>query len=230
MNIKKNKHGLPWPEGKLDIKGAGCFTFSAACKLESSTGQTILPNNNIGSPFTLPALPLPTSQSTRFPSFITPDIPKSSRVAALSEIETILQDDIAPEAPSLIDFKHTQSFTWSTLFIIPIIIIIIVILVFICNRSHANTSALSAQWESFEAEMKKQQKVLRDRMRRAGALITPSLRSLASVVSRHANPFDPANRVPEEEMAMQPFPQSNRDLGRSVVSLPSQLSVRTVYT
>ena len=230
VNIKKNKHGLPWPEGKLDIKGAGCFTFSAACKLESSTGQTILPNNNIGSPFTLPALPLPTSQSTRFPSFITPDIPKSSRVAALSEIETILQDDIAPEAPSLIDFKHTQSFTWSTLFIIPIIIIIIVILVFICNRSHANTSALSAQWESFEAEMKKQQKVLRDRMRRAGALITPSLRSLASAVSRHANPFDPANRVPEEEMAMQPFPQSNRDLGRSVVSLPSQLSVRTVYT
>ena len=102
--------------------------------------------------------------------------------------------------------------------------------IIICNRSHANASALTAQWESLESEMKRQQKVLRQRMRRAGALITLSIRSLASAVSLNANPFDPAERVPEEEMALQPFPQANRDLGRSVVSLPSQVSVRTVYT
>ena len=178
-DIQNNNHGIPLNRGSMAISQAGCFTFNDQCKIRAEDGQIILPSSILAVPLRLAPGSLVTTGNGPRATLITSRINVLDKSGVVSAIKAIITR--APTSPlQLIDFENTRGFTWSTFVIALLLIVISVMICRLRIASATNKRMLDDRWK----DMQQQQKIMRERMRRAGALITPSMQSLASSVSK----------------------------------------------
>ena len=226
-DIKSNNHGIPINRGSMTISQAGCFTFNDQCNIRAEDGQTILPSSIAAEPLRLNPASLVTTGGGPRVTLITSQITQRHPLAVVSEVKRIFTRAPTSSPINLMDIKNTRSFTWSSILIIVLIAAISIMICKLRRASATQERVLESRWK----DMQQQQKLMRDRMRRAGALFTPSMQSLASNVSKIVPKSRQAAHEDTQSLRgeMRTIPKQSTALVPVTRSMQSLASARTIY-
>ena len=176
-NPDKYSHAASMKEGKITLSDAGCFSFSRKCYLKSENGQLILPSNKLGTVLKLNDLTLSQSEPYTVPAMITPDLPPDLTLPAVSAIKQIARNQNGLPRVELMDIPQTPRFAWSSMAIGVVVLLLAGLLIKMALAFRNHRSKFTEKWNEIDVEYE----LLKERLKKAGALASPSIRSIATL-------------------------------------------------